>query len=289
MLLTLLSIIICVFAFWLFFKFFKIVLRFLFCVIIATLGRYLVSNYTPYVIDDKWIVIAAVVLFIVSIIKSDATDGLFSFGEDFTESSLGEFLIDLFKILLRFIVYMVIATLALRFVLKHTSYTIDNKYRVLATIVIFILSIIRSNAVDGPFTFWEDFIESRFVQSIIVLLKILLRFVIYMVIANLAIHFIIKYTSFEMDSTSYTLVAIAMFILSIITSGIRKKSDTTNYIYIERDEPKDYILNSNSGIIHSRWDSSADEISEEHQIPLSSSDAIKLVRNDRSFRFKKDN
>lgn len=202
-----------------------------------------------------------------------------------------------FKFIFRFMFCMIFATLVGQLILKYTSYTIDIKGIVFIAIIMFILSVIMSNASDGISTFWEDFVESRFVQILIGLFKITFRFAVYMIIAALVLRLVLKYTSYTIDNNNYYLLgSIALFILSVVKSnlpnkhfGFRRKSNETEYTYISSEPPKNYVLNSKSGIIHSKWDSSADEISEEHKIPLSNSEIINLMSRNPSIRFKRDN
>lgn len=86
---------------------------------------------------------------------------------------------------------------------------------------------------------------------------------------------------------------ILLFIIAFIRTFFKNSSKNNNqpnvtypsYNY-NFDSFKNYVLNKRTGIIHEKWSSTADTISEKHRKELSYSDAQELINKSRKYRFK---
>ena len=115
-------------------------------------------------------------------------------------------------------------------------------------------------------------------------LPIILRFLLYCVMAiPLWIAFIIFVPGF-LDEGGLLLV---LLIIAIVKSG---DSSYSGYSYSGSGYSggSSYVLNKKTGVIHDRWDSSVDTISEHHRRDVSYSEAQELVSRGTRYRFKQD-
>ena len=115
-------------------------------------------------------------------------------------------------------------------------------------------------------------------------LPIILRFLLYCVMAiPLWIAFIIFVPGFFDEGGLLLLLLIA----AIVKSGGSSYSGYT-YSGSGYSGGSSYVLNKKTGVIHDRWDSSVDTISEHHRRDISYSEAQDLVNRGTRYRFKQN-
>lgn len=129
------------------------------------------------------------------------------------------------------------------------------------------------------------------------ILPIILRFILYSILALplLAILFIFVPGPVDEGGILLLLLVLAIArsggsgfsILDHIGSG-RSGSDYSDSSYSSGSSYDSYVLNKKTGVIHDRWDSSVDTISEHHRRSLSYTEAQDLVNRGTRYRFKRD-
>ena len=90
--------------------------------------------------------------------------------------------------------------------------------------------------------------------------------------------------------TGFKLIGVLMLVLVVYAVFKLKGSNYSGSSYYSSDYSggSDYVLNKKTGVIHDRWDSSVDTISEHHRRDISYSEAQELVNRGTRYRFKQN-
>lgn len=90
--------------------------------------------------------------------------------------------------------------------------------------------------------------------------------------------------------TGFSLIGVLLIVLLVFAVVKLKGSSYSGSSYYSSDysDGNSYVLNKKTGVIHNRWDSSVDTISEHHRRDISCSEAQDLVNRGTRYRFKQN-
>lgn len=113
---------------------------------------------------------------------------------------------------------------------------------------------------------------------------VLLRFLLYCILA-LPLWIALLFLPGPLDESGLALI---LLLLAFYRAGEKGSSWGYSSSSDSSSSGGDYILNKKTGVIHSRWDSSVDTISNNHRRMISYSEAQDLVNRGTKYRFKQD-
>ena len=122
------------------------------------------------------------------------------------------------------------------------------------------------------------------------ILPTLLRFLLYFVCSIPVLIFLLIFVPGFLDEAVLLLGLLLFAIAKAAGSGSSSRwtSSASSGYSGSYSNTGSYVLNKKTGVIHDRWDSSVDTISDNHRRSLSYSEAHALVNRGTRYRFKQD-